>query len=266
MKPLLTDSNALSPTSLYNSPPSNCLNTPMLNDLVLAAIAFATSTLTAIMGLGGGMILIALMPGLIAPAAIVPVHAATQLVSNSSRTLFGWHAIRWEFVPSFLVGSLIGGFITAQIANSINTHYLPLMIAAYILWNVWGGGIQFKTNPKGEFFTIGLLQTGLGMLVGATGPMGQSTLVRKGLNRDQNVTTSALFVGISHLLKIIFFGFIGFSFMQYWQVMLSMSLAVIAGSWVGTRLRHLIPEADFKKWLKWLLTFLAVRMIYSVFF
>ncbi|MGL4187202.1 MAG: hypothetical protein ACRCR4_15610, partial [Thiotrichaceae bacterium] len=69
----------------------------MLNDLVLAAIAFATSTLTAIMGLGGGMILIALMPGLIAPAAIVPVHAATQLVSNSSRTLFGWHAIRWEF-------------------------------------------------------------------------------------------------------------------------------------------------------------------------
>lgn len=237
-----------------------------MNDLLLALIAFGTSTLTAIMGLGGGMILIALMPGLIAPAAIIPVHAATQLISNSSRALFGWRDIRWEFVPSFLIGSLIGGFATAQVANLINTHYLPLIIAAYILWNVWDGGINFKTNPKGEFFTIGLLQTGLGMLVGATGPMGQSTLVRKGLNRDENVTTSALFVGISHLLKIVFFGFIGFSFMQYWQVMLGMSIAVIAGSWVGTKLRHLVPEADFKKWLKWLLTLLALRMIYMVLF
>lgn len=237
-----------------------------MNELMLALIAFGTSTLTAIMGLGGGMILIALMPGLLAPAAIIPVHAATQLISNSSRALFGWRAIRWEFVPSFLIGSLVGGLVTAQVATMINTHYLPLIIALYILWNVWGGGIHFKTNPKGEFFTIGLLQTGLGMLVGATGPMGQSTLVRKGLNRDENVTTSALFVGISHLLKIVFFGFIGFSFIQYWSVMLGMCVAVIAGSWVGTRLRHLIPEADFKKWLKWLLTLLALRMIYMVFF
>jgi uncharacterized membrane protein YfcA len=45
-----------------------------------------------------------------------------------------------------------------------------------------------------------------------------------------------------------------------------MSLAVIAGSWVGTRLRHLIPEADFKTGLKWLLTLLAIRMTYGVFF
>ena len=237
----------------------------MLNDLLLSLIAFATSTLTAIMGLGGGMILIALMPGLIAPAAIIPVHAATQLISNSSRALFGWRDIRWEFVPSFLIGSILGGIVTAQVANSINTKYLPLIIALYILWNVWGGGINFKTNPKGEFFTIGLLQTGLGMLVGATGPMGQSTLVRKGLNRDENVTTSALFVGISHLLKLVFFGFIGFSFTQYWQVMLGMSMAVIAGSWVGTKLRHLIPEADFKMWLKWLLTLLALKIIITTF-
>jgi uncharacterized membrane protein YfcA len=73
-------------------------------------------------------------------------------------------------------------------------------------------------------------------------------------------------VGISHLLKLVFFGFIGFSFLHYWQVMMSMSIAVIAGSWVGTKCRHLIPEADFKKWLKWFLTFLALRMIYMVFF
>lgn len=63
-------------------------------------IALTTSTLTGIMGIGGGMILIALMPGLLPVAAIVPVHAATQLVSNGSRALFGWKTIHWGF-PTF---------------------------------------------------------------------------------------------------------------------------------------------------------------------
>ncbi|WP_245539493.1 hypothetical protein [Thiofilum flexile] len=49
-----------------------------MNELVLMLIALGTLTLTGIMG---GMILIALMPGLLPAAAIVPVHAATQLVS-----------------------------------------------------------------------------------------------------------------------------------------------------------------------------------------
>lgn len=234
----------------------------MMNEFLLILIALATSTLTGIMGIGGGMILIALMPGLLPAAAIVPVHAATQLVSNGSRALFGWKTIHWGFFLPFLIGSLVGGFGAAQIANRINTEYLPLIIALFILWNVWGGGVNFKTNPRGEFITIGFLQTGLGMLVGATGPMGQSTLLRKGLNRDQNVTTSALFMTVTHLIKLLFFGFIGFSFTHYWQVMLGMSIAVIIGSWLGTKMRHLVPEADFKTWLKWILTLLALRMIY----
>lgn len=234
-----------------------------MNDLLLILIAFCTSSLTAVFGLGGGMILIACMPLFLPAPAIIPLHAATQLVSNGSRALFAWREIEWQFTVSFLLGSIVGGVLAAQLASFINLHYLPLIMAAFILFNVWGGGIQFKANPKGEFVTIGFIQTGLGMLVGATGPMGQSTLVRKGLKRDEIVTTSAVFMVITHLLKLILFGFLGFSFSQYWQLALGMIIASTLGSWFGTKIRHRVPETNFKLILKWLLTALAVQIIYS---
>ena len=238
----------------------------LINELLLMLFAFLTSLLTAVMGLGGGLILIALMPGLLPAVAIIPVHAATQLVSNASRALFAWSDIRWEFVLSFLTGSIVGGLLAARIASLINLEYLPLLIAAFILFNVWGGGIRFRESPKGEFLTIGFVQTGMGMLSGATGPLGQSTLLRKGLERDAMVATSAVFMSITHLTKLALFGLIGFSFVDYWPVVLAMMAAVIAGTWVGTHLRHRVPDARFKVIVKWLLTLLAVRIIVQTLF
>ena len=55
-----------------------------MNDLNLILAAFFTSCLAGAMGMGGGVLLIALMPGLVPVAAIIPLHAATQLASNAS--------------------------------------------------------------------------------------------------------------------------------------------------------------------------------------
>jgi uncharacterized membrane protein YfcA len=40
-----------------------------------------------------------------------------------------------------------------------------------------------------------------------------------------------------------------------------MVLAVILGSWVGTKLRGHLPDAVLRRTLKWLITVLAVRMV-----
>ena len=37
--------------------------------------------------------------------------------------------------------------------------------------------------------------------------------------------------------------------------------AGICGSWVGTRLRHLVPQRNFQRLFRWLVTLLALRMI-----
>lgn len=234
----------------------------MINDTLLVVIAAGTSTLTAITGIGGGMMLIAIMPGFLPAAAIVPVHAAVQLFSNSSRAFFGWRFIRWEFVLGFVGGAIIGGAIAAGITREINLQYSPLLIAVYILYNVWGPKLKLDIPSASEFFVIGAFQTGLSMIVGATGPLGQAALIRRGLQRDALVVSAALMTTFTHMTKIVLFALLGFSFVAYWKLIAGMSAAVIAGAWLGTHIRYRIPETLFKKALRWLLTLLALRMIY----
>jgi uncharacterized membrane protein YfcA len=232
------------------------------NDVLLILIAGATSAVTAVTGIGGGMMLIAIMPGFLPAAAIVPVHAVVQLFANSSRAMFGWRFLRWEFVLAFIAGSILGGSIAAGIAREINLAYTPLFIAAYILFITWGPAPKFKKPPPGEFVIIGALQTGLSMLVGATGPMSQAALMARGLTRDALVVSGALMTTFTHLTKVLLFALLGFSFIEFWQVILGMSIAVIVGALIGTRIRYQVPEALFRRILKWALTLLALRMIY----
>ena len=234
----------------------------MTSEILLILLALGTSTITAITGIGGGMILIAVMPGFLPATAIVPVHGMVQLFANSSRALFGWRFLRWEFVLAFIAGSIIGGLIAAGATRQINLEYTPLIIAAYILFTVWGPKVEFRKPIKGEFVAIGLVQTGLSMLVGATGPMGQAALLGKGLQRDALVVTSALMTSFTHLIKIVLFGLLGFSFISYWEIILGMSAGVICGALLGTHIRYKIPQALFQNILKWVLTLLALRMIY----
>ena len=75
---------------------------------VLDAIAFFTSTLTAVIGMGGGILLISAMPGLLPAAAIIPVHGAVQLASNGSRVLLGIRHIEWRIFWPFSIGAVLG--------------------------------------------------------------------------------------------------------------------------------------------------------------
>ena len=103
------------------------------------------------------------------------------------------------------------------------------------------------------------------MIVGATGPLGQSTMLAKGLQRDALVVTGAFMMTFTHLIKILLFGLFGFSFMAYWQVILGMSIGVIVGEFIGTHIHYKIPEVLFRNVMKWLLTLLAFRMIVITF-
>ena len=234
----------------------------MMNEILLVLFALVTSTLTAITGIGGGMMLIAIMPGFLPAAAIVPVHGAVQLCANSSRALFGWRDLHWQFVLAFVVGGIVGGLLATVVRQEINLEYTPLLIAAYILYSVWGPRLSLPIPPRGEFVTIGLVQTALSMMVGATGPMGSAALLRQGLRRDALVVSGALMTTFAHLIKMVLFAVLGFAFVNYWEIIVGMSVAVIAGAFIGTRLRHRIPEVSFSIMLKWLLTLLALRMIY----
>ena len=99
-----------------------------MENFFLIGASFLTSTLTATIGTGGGVVLIALMPGLIPAAAIVPVHGAVQLASNSSRVLLGVSHIDWRVVWPFVGGAVAGAVAGAGMVARMSFDHLPLYL------------------------------------------------------------------------------------------------------------------------------------------
>ena len=230
-------------------------------DWVLVAIVLATSCLTAVIGMGGGVLLLTLMPGLVPTSAILPLHALTQLASNASRAGFGWRSLDLAIVPAFIVGALAGSWLGSEIYLVLDERWLPAFIGLFILVFTWLPLPLVRGGGQLALGVLGFFQTGLGMLAGATGPLGAAVLLQRNKERDWLVVNTALYMTLNHGLRVFAYFAIGFSYAPWWPLLTGMVLAGIAGSWLGTRLRRLVPQRDFHKWFRLLVSLLAVRMI-----
>ena len=104
----------------------------MMTELTLGVISFLTSTVAGVVGIGGGMMLITILPSFLPLNALIPVHGLTQVSSNLSRAIFGYKDVQYEVVPKFLIGSILGIAFFVGILNFISLEYVPLFIGVYI--------------------------------------------------------------------------------------------------------------------------------------
>ncbi|MAT91754.1 MAG: hypothetical protein CME59_04075 [Halioglobus sp.] len=232
-----------------------------MSEFWLLPIAFFSSTLAAVMGMGGGILLIAAMPGFVPAAAILPLHALTQLASNGTRAAFGWRHLDFSLVPAVTLGAIGGAWLGAGVYQSLNMDWLPAVIGVLILLVTWVPLPQVPGAGQASLLALGFYQTGLGMLAGATGPLGAAVLLRRNSERDWLVVNTALYMTLNHLLRLGAFVLIGFSFAPWLWLAVAMIVAVTLGSWVGTRLRPHIPQVDFRRLFRLLVTLLALRMM-----
>jgi len=231
-----------------------------MSSLFLIVCAFFSSALTAVIGLGGGILLISVMPGLLPAAAVVPVHGVVQLASNASRALFGLRHVAWGPVGQYAAGAVVGAALGARWVVTVNETTLALLLGLFVLLVTWVPGIK-KVHLPGSFASVGALQTFISLFVGAAGPLISPLLLRQGLPRDRLVVTHGAMMTVLHGLKLAAFTLLGFSLGPYLPLLCGMILAVILGSWAGTWLRRRLPEARFRKVFKILLTLLAFRLL-----
>ena len=227
----------------------------------LTLAATLTSLMTALLGLGGGVVLMLVMPGLMPLAAIIPVHAVVQFVSNAARVGFTYREIEWPMVLPIVAGSVVGALIGSQTVGLVSLAWLPAVAGVIILVVTWLPVGKLLPTGQWALFWLGFYQTGLGMLAGATGPLGAAVLARYKADREWLVVNTGIYMMINHGIRAIAFTLLGFSLAAWWEVILSMSVGMIVGAWLGTRLRQFLPQRNFMLMFKWLITVLAVRML-----
>ena len=235
-------------------------------ELGLGVITFLTSVIAAVVGIGGGMMLIAILPSFLPVNALIPVHGLTQVSSNLSRAIFGYKDVQYEVVPKFLIGSILGIAFFVGILNFISLEYVPLFIGVYILLSLWSQKFNEKIKRYENYYLAGFFQTGLSMVVGATGPLTMTLLFKDFKDKDKVVATGALLMSITHFLKVVVFIYFGFLFFDYIGIIACMIFGAILGSYVGTKLRDKIDGKKFAIILKVMLTILAINLIIKVLF
>lgn len=237
----------------------------MPDEILLGMISFLTSTIAGIVGLGGGLILITILPSFLPMNAIVPVHGLTQMSSNISRAFFGWRDVQTQILPQYLFGSFLGVSFFAVILYFISLTYVPLFIGLYILLSLWNKKFNEKIERFESYVLIGFFQSGLSIIVGATGPIATAKLVKDFNDKHIVVATAAALKSISHTIKVFVFMAFGFVFFDYIGILIAMIIGAVAGSWAGTKLRDKIDGKKFMFALKLLLSALAIKLIAGLF-
>lgn len=230
--------------------------------MLLIVASFFTSALTAAFGVGGGVAMLALMGLFIPVAALIPVHGAVQLGSNTGRA---WHQrayVRRDIFAPFLAGSLVGAVGGAFVVVQLPDALLKLLLGAFIIAVTWTKIPGFDRLGRAGL-AIGSAVTALvTMFVGATGPL-LSAFFAQILPGDRKalIATHAAGMTVQHFLKIVVFGLAGFAFAQWLPLVAAMIASGYLGTVYGSAWLERLPEERFRLWFKIGLTVLALDMI-----
>ena len=228
---------------------------------LLAIAAFLTSCFTAVAGIGGGVLLIAIMVSFMAPVTAIPVHGFVQLSSNVSRALFGLGDLRWRIVGVYAVGCVLGAVPGALLVVELDEKAFRILLAVAILALTWLPRPSGKLRVPGKFAFVGAFATFCSLFIGAAGPLSSPFFQREGLPRDALVVTHAAAMSCVHSAKIVVFLQAGFALGDWLWPVIAMIVASIAGSWAGTPLRKKVGERSFQRLFRGVVTLLALNML-----
>lgn len=229
--------------------------------VVLIAVSFVGSFLTASMGIGGGMTMIAAMATFMPVAAIVPIHGVVQLGSNSGRAAILRHDIDWQTFKYFGFGSIFGIAIGGSIAVALPGDVLRIGLAIFIVYSIWAPKIRFVAAGNTVVVILGVVASFLTMFFGATGAFVLALLTQRDFSPKRLVATQAICMTAQHTLKIIAFGILGFAFAEWAGLVALMLVSGFAGTYVGSLVLHRMPAKIFSLALKTILTVLALNLV-----
>ncbi len=236
---------------------------PTVTMIVLVAVSYVTSTISGLLGMGGGIMLLAAMymAGL-EPALAIPLHAFVQLMSNSTRLVLLFKYVRWRPFLWHAVPALPLPYFGLMIVDALDPVTLKVMFGAAVLYATWTPKWGIQHLPENAAFGIsGVIAGLLGVVVGATGPLIAPFFLRGGFKKEQVVATKAVCQAYMHTLKIVWFSTVGFSVIDHLDVVIPMAVAVVFGTVTGRALLHRVSERAFFWMYKVVLTLLAIRLL-----
>lgn len=217
--------------------------------LIIVSV-IATSTLSGLLGMAGGMILMAILLAVISVPATMILHGAVQATANGSRAWFLRAHIAWSILPPYLLGAAVAVGLFSWLLITPNEALILIVIGIFpwlarVMPSLKGLDV---TRPLTASI-CGLVVTSAQLFAGASGPLLDVFYLNSKLDRFGVIASKALTQAIGHLLKLVYWGaVIGVSDALSPLLVVIAMLAAVLGTRLGTWLLARWNQAGFQRW------------------
>ncbi len=238
--------------------------------IILALTALITSIVSAILGMAGGVMLLAVMLCFMSHAEAIPTHAAVQIASNGTRVLAFLPHVDRPALGRFVIGVVPGGAVGVFLLWWLGTieesePYLKTLIGAYILLatHVSPHLPKLEASASLRGFTLtGFLAGTAALTVGAVGPLIAPVFTRRGFVKERLIATKAVCQLTTHAMKIPAFLLLrDLDVTRLGTLALVMVVMVIPGTLIGKRILRGVPERHFRIAFRTALTLAGLKIL-----
>lgn len=242
--------------------------TEPLELLALFLAAAGTAWLSAVAGIGGGLVLLVILLQFMEPTDAIPVHGAIQVASNATRAWALRPFVKWGIVVRHGLLLVPGGLVGLEVAQSLPRRAARALIGVFALVATWRPGLLAprlgQGFPERGFLVLGAIHGAINMPLGATGPM-IAPFFRAALDDRRTVVgTLAAAQVTGHLVKVVLFGLAGFAFGDFAVAVGVGAVGVSVGTLVGTRALERVSERVFAWLFRGAVTLVAVPLVLGI--
>jgi len=224
------------------------------------AVMVATSFLSGIFGMAGGMVLIGVLLALLPVPEAMALHAVTQIASNGWRAVLSFRHIRWRVVASFALGPLLAFGLWSLVL------FVPPKPLALILLGVSPFLLKLlprdmKADPERPLHAVlgGMASMTLMLMSGVAGPLLDAFFLGGTLDRRAVIATKAACQVLQHSLKLLYFGvLVPVAGVLDPAMAMAAVVASLAGTWAARPVLDAMSEATFRRWAGRIVTALAL--------
>ena len=214
--------------------------------VVLAALL--ASTIAAIAGFGGAVIMLPVLVWAFGVRDAVPVLTVAQLMGNLSRVWFNRAELSWSVIRWFALGAVpaaaIGGVIFATAPAAALVRGLGVFFLAVVAYRHTSWGKRTGLTLHG-FLPLGSVSGLLSALLGSVGPFMAPFFLAYGLVKGAYIGTEAMSTVVMHVVKLGVYG--GYALLRLQTVIAGLAIGgvMFLGSYLGKRLLNRVPERMF---------------------
>jgi len=233
-------------------------------EVVIVLSVIATSMLSGVFGMAGGMLLMALLVAVKPVAAAMIIHGVVQATSNGARALILRRHIAYGILPWYLAGAALalGTFVTLALVP--DAAWVLIVIGVFpFLARLLPKQYGLDVTRPAMALVCGTAVTAAQLFAGASGPLLDVFYLHARLDRYQVIANKALTQTIGHLLKLVYYGgIIGVAGDGIEPVALALAVpAAILGTRLGTRLLDYMGDAHFRRMSSWVILTIGASCI-----